>query len=111
MIHKSGRLGKICTVFLRSPNTTACSEHISEVLGKAFINPEQIPLHGLLIVSGVEPCGAPKFAIPGMSKFVRQEVAFEQTQIRIEKGAGIYAIITRLMMLETEMSHTVTESQ
>src|SRR5579875_2349135 len=111
MIHKSGRLGKIGTVFLRSPDAAAGSEHISEILGKAFIHPEQIPLHGLLVVGRVEPCGAPKLAIPGVSKFVRQEVAFEQTQIRIKKGAGIYAIITRLMMLETEMSHTVTESQ
>ena len=60
-------------VLFQMPERVA--EHVAEVLGEAFVDPEQVVLHGLLIVAGGEARGAAVLAVPGVRELVRQQQA------------------------------------
>src|ERR1700728_2755679 len=60
----SGDAGQIFAVLLRGPEAAACGEHGAEVVGEAFIAPEQVGFHRLFEVGRGEVGGAAVLAVP-----------------------------------------------
>ena len=67
--------GEPLLILLGGPDAAARGEHVAEVLGQAFIDPEQIALHRLLVVAGGEARGTAVLAVPAMGELVRQQQA------------------------------------
>ena len=91
--------GELLARLLRRAKSAACREHGSEVIGQPFVDPDEFAAHGLLKVGSGHACGAPILSIPGVRKFVREEVGGEQAAVRIDKRMLCDAIVAAFVML------------
>ena len=89
------------------PERTASTS--AKVLGQAFVDPEQVAFHRLLVVAGREARGAAVLAVPAMGELVRQQVAGRGGIGRVDKGSSGNAIVAGLMMLQAEVRHRIAE--
>src|SRR5215467_6610799 len=64
---------EVVAILVGGKQAAARCEHPAEIIGQSFIDPEQISLHGLLIVGRGEVSGTTELSIPGMDIFVRQQ--------------------------------------
>ena len=73
VIEGGGGEGEIVAILLGGEQAAARGEHEAEIVGEAFVDPEQIVLHGLLVVGRGEVGGAAEFSVPGVDVFVGQK--------------------------------------
>ena len=78
---------------------------------KAFVDPEQIVLHGLLVIGRGEAHRSPIFAIPRMHILVRQQPREFDAKRFINQTALPCAIVAGFAVLETEMRDGVAECE
>ena len=62
-------------------------EDFAEIRSQTLIHPQQISLHGFLVIGSREIGWTPVLSIPGMYEFVRQQARAQKTRIWVDKGA------------------------
>src|SRR5580704_16133330 len=68
-----GDRGENIVILLRSPQAAASCEHGAKIIREAFVNPEQIGLHGNFVIRSSQVSGTPEFSIPGVHEFVSEQ--------------------------------------
>ena len=109
VVEVGGDSGEAVAVDLRAPDAGAGGEDVAEVVGEAFIDPEEIALHGLLIVGRGEAGGATILAVPGVGELVGKEVALFRERAFVDEGLLRDAVVGGLVMLEAEVGYLVGE--
>jgi hypothetical protein len=92
-----------------APDAGARGEDVAEVVGEALVDPEEIALHGLLVVGRGEAGGAAIFAVPGVGELVGEEVAFFGEGAFVDEGFFGDAVVGGLVVLEAEVGYLVGE--
>ena len=107
--YMSGDGGEPLLVLLGGPDAAAGCEDVAEIFGEAFVDPEEVADHGLLVVAGGEAGGAAVFAVPAMGELVGEEQAGEGELLIVNEGECGDAVVAGLMVLEAEVSYFVAE--
>src|ERR1700756_506846 len=100
MIQARRRISQITTVLISSPYTAARSQHVSQILSQAFIDPEQRADHRLLIIRGRKSRRPAVLSIPRVCELMWKEIAGKQIRVVVEKVPRLNAVVARLMMLQ-----------
>src|SRR5205823_4780525 len=107
---KHGRsLGQRLAILFRRPELRSRCEHVAEVFGKPFVDPEQITDHWLLVIRRRQAGWAAVLSIPGVDELMRQQAHFHQTQLWINQRAFGHAVVAGFVMLESVMAHFVAQ--
>ena len=109
MIEHGGGEGEVVAVLIGGKQAAARGEHEAEIVGQAFVDPEQIVLHGLLVVGRGEVGGAAEFSVPGVDILVRQQAGRKFAGSIVDQGALIDAAVVGFVMLETEVRNVIAE--
>src|SRR5579864_3936492 len=109
MIKVGGHLREVLAELVGSPKPAACRKNAAQILGESFVHPEQVGLHGLLIIGGGQPGGATVFSVPRMNIFMGQKRGIKFPFGLVDEAAFADAAVVGLMMLESEMRDVVTQ--
>jgi len=108
---RSGDAGEKFAILLGGPEAAARGEHGAEVVGEAFIAPEEIGLHRLFEVGSGEVGGAAELAVPGVDELMREQAADGEGAAGREEDALGEAAVVRLVMLEAEVRDVIAERE
>ena len=111
MIQHSGRPGQFLAILLRCPQPAARGQHIAQVIGQAFIDPQQIVLHRLFVIRSGQVSRPPIFAIPRMHVFMWQQTGMKGSDFRIDQRPFFGAAVIRFVMLQAKMSNVITQTE
>ena len=82
---------------------------LPEIFGESLVNPEQVALHGHLIVGRGQARGAAILAIPAMDVFVRKQARVEFAIGLVDQATFADTAIVGFVMLESEVGHVIAE--
>ncbi len=109
VVEVGGDGGEAVAEDLGAPDAGAGGEDVAEVVGEALIDPEEVALHGLLVVGRGEAGGAAILAVPGVGELVGEEVAFFGEGAFVDEGLLGDAVVGGLVVLEAEVGYLVGE--
>ncbi len=109
VVEAGGGVGEAVAELLGSPQAAARGEHVAEITGQTFVNPQQFALHRLLVIRRGKARGAAVLAVPRVDEFVRQQAGGELAKIGIDKRAQRHAIVAGLVVLEAAAAGHVGE--
>src|SRR5207248_11286983 len=89
----------------------AIRQHFAEELGEAFVDPEELPGHRLLVAGDGESRGPAVLAIPRMHELVCEESAHPLARFFVGDAVLVDAVIARLVMFQSEMLDLVTQGE
>ncbi len=101
--------GKAVAIDGGVPDAAAGGEHVAEVLGQALVDPEQVALHGLLVVGRGQASGTAVLAVPGVGELVRKQEAVGDEGVVVGEGLFGDAVVGGLVVLEAEVRDLVGE--
>ena len=87
----------------------AGGEDFAQILGETFVDPEQIALHGLVVVGGGESGGAAVFAVPGVHELMRQKAGGDAAVVGIDQGFFVGAVVARFVVFEAEVGDVIAQ--
>src|SRR5207253_6833049 len=87
------------------------AEHVAKIRSQAFVDPQQIGLHGLFVIRSGQVGWATILTVPGMHVFMRKEAGFDQAQAIIDQSALIRPAVVRFMVLQSKVRHMVAEAE
>ena len=73
VIESGGGEGEIVAILVGGEQSAAGGEHEAEIVRQAFVDPEQVVLHGLLVVGRGEVGGAAVLSVPRVNVLVGQQ--------------------------------------
>jgi len=76
-----------------SADAAAGAEQVAEVRSQAFVNPQQIGLHGLFVIRSSQVGWATILAVPGMNIFVRKKAGCDEAQTIVYQSALVGAAV------------------
>src|SRR5579863_4343797 len=109
MVEFAGGVGQILAVERGGEQAAASGEHEAEIIGETFVNPQQVVLHGLLVVGGGEAGWAAILSVPGVRVFVRQQAGGKFARSVVDEGAFIHAAVVGFVMLEAEVRDVIAQ--
>src|SRR4029077_5206088 len=101
--------GEVFAVLIRGPETAAGGQDGTDVFGQALVNPQQVCLHGLLVVRRGEADGTTIFAIRGVREFMGQQAGVELALGFVDEATLGGAAVVGFMVFESEVGDVVTE--
>ena len=106
-----GDEGEVFAVIFRRPEAGAGGHHAAVVFGQAFVDPEQVVLHGLLVVGRKQVSGATMLAVPGVEVFVSEEAGEVSEDVVVDQCPFVSAVVGALMMFEAVVAGAVAERE
>src|SRR5438105_2909463 len=107
MVEIGGDSGEVFTELIGTPQAAARSQNVAQVFRQTFVNPEQVGLHGLLIVGCSEASGPAILSIPGVDVFVREQRRVQLAFGLVDQAPFSDAAVVGLVMLKTEMRDVI----
>ena len=111
VIKSGGGHGKVFARLVGSEQPAAGGQHGAEIIREAFVNPQQIVLHGLLIVRSGEIGGAAVFSVPRMHVLVRKQAGFHFASGFIDQSALVDPAVIGFVMLEAEVRDVIAQAE
>ena len=106
-----GDEGEVVAIVFGLPEAGAGGHHVAVVFGEAFVDPEQVVLHGFLVVGREQVGGAAVFAVPGVEVFVREQARESFESVVVDQCPLVGAVVGALVMLEAVVAGAVAERE
>src|SRR5882762_11544599 len=97
------------SILLRRPKPRAGCEHVAQILGEAFVNPQEVANHRLLVVARHQASGPAILAVPRVHELVGKKRCIEQMLVGIEQRALAGTIVAGFMVLQAMMAHLIAQ--
>src|SRR5207249_12152861 len=108
MVQLCSDLCQRITELIGAADAATGAEHVAEIRSQAFVDPQQIGLHGLFVIRSGQVGWATILTVPGMHVCMREEAGFDQAQAIIDQSAVIAPAVVRLMVTQSQVRHMMS---
>ena len=109
VIEGGGGEGEVVAILIGGEQAAAGGEHEAEIIRQAFVDPEEIVLHGLLVVGRGQVGGTAEFSVPRVDVFVGKEAGGKFASGVVDHAALVDAAVVGLVMLQAEVRDVIAE--
>ena len=111
MVEGGGGQGETVPRLLWRQQAAARGQHFAQVLRQAFVNPEQVILHGLLIIRRGQIGRTAVLSVPRMHVLVREQAGCRFAFAVIDQRTLGDAAVVRLVVFQSEVRHVIAQAE